>query len=194
MPMRCSTCAPPGSCCSRCSPAAHPTRVSARQTWPGSVDREVPPPSRLVPGLPAFVDQVVARATDRDPPRDRATPPRCSPSAIRTGGRGRARRSDPGTGPNRRRQAGHRANARPGRGCPSRVAAEGSRRRPGGWPTSCLRGHLSGPSARPGTGSTGCAGRRRDASSSSPRWSSSGCCSSPACGGSRSADTPTPRR
>ncbi len=39
------------------------------------VDRDVPVPSELVPGLPTFVDEVVARATRRDPagrPRDAA--------------------------------------------------------------------------------------------------------------------------
>ena len=39
------------------------------------VDRDVPAPSRIVPGLPAFVDKVVERATRRDPadrPRDAA--------------------------------------------------------------------------------------------------------------------------
>jgi eukaryotic-like serine/threonine-protein kinase len=33
------------------------------------VDRDVPPPSRLVPGLPASVDELVRRATARDPAR-----------------------------------------------------------------------------------------------------------------------------
>jgi serine/threonine-protein kinase len=39
------------------------------------VDQDVPPPSQLVPGLPAFVDDVVLRATRREPsgrPRDAA--------------------------------------------------------------------------------------------------------------------------
>ncbi len=39
------------------------------------VDNDIPPPSRVVPGLPPFVDEVVARATRRDParrPRDAA--------------------------------------------------------------------------------------------------------------------------
>jgi serine/threonine-protein kinase len=39
------------------------------------VDHDVPPPSQLVPGLPSFVDDVVTRATRRDPagrPRDAA--------------------------------------------------------------------------------------------------------------------------
>jgi serine/threonine-protein kinase len=39
------------------------------------VDQDVPPPSRLVPGLPQLVDDIVARATSRDPsgrPRDAA--------------------------------------------------------------------------------------------------------------------------
>jgi serine/threonine-protein kinase len=39
------------------------------------VDQDVPPPSRIVPGLPRFVDDIVARATSRDPsgrPRDAA--------------------------------------------------------------------------------------------------------------------------
>jgi len=39
------------------------------------VDQDVPPPSRIVPGLPQFVDDIVARATSRDPsgrPRDAA--------------------------------------------------------------------------------------------------------------------------
>ena len=39
------------------------------------VDQDVPPPSRVVPGLPALLDDIVARATSRDPagrPRDAA--------------------------------------------------------------------------------------------------------------------------
>ncbi|HLT11395.1 MAG TPA: Stk1 family PASTA domain-containing Ser/Thr kinase [Micromonosporaceae bacterium] len=39
------------------------------------VDQDVPPPSRIVPGLPRLVDDIVARATSRDPadrPRDAA--------------------------------------------------------------------------------------------------------------------------
>jgi serine/threonine-protein kinase len=39
------------------------------------VDHDVPPPSQMVPGVPLFVDEVVARATRRDPagrPRDAA--------------------------------------------------------------------------------------------------------------------------
>jgi serine/threonine-protein kinase len=48
----------------------NPTEVAWKH-----VDRDVPPPSQMVPGLPKFVDDVVGRATRRDPggrPRDAA--------------------------------------------------------------------------------------------------------------------------
>ena len=42
------------------------------------VDRDVPPPSSIVPGLPPVLDELVARATRRDPGARPPTPARCS--------------------------------------------------------------------------------------------------------------------
>ena len=70
------------------------------------VHEDVPPPSAVVPGLPAYVDALVARATARD----RGPAPRRRRRAAAPGAPGRpgARRRRP-----RRRRADRRPDARP---------------------------------------------------------------------------------
>ncbi len=158
------------------------------------VHEDVPPPSRLAPGLPAYVDALVARATarDREPAagrRRRAAPPG-APGRARAR-RGRARRR----GPDRRPDAAAHAR-RAGRGAvagrhvagPVRLPrvrrADGAVgvRRPH-HPAQHHGARAGAPAAHPAAGPAG----RRPAAAPARGWS---CCSSRCC--SRSAPRSAP--
>ena len=115
------------------------------------VDHDVPPPSQLVPGLPPVLDELVARATRRDPgarPDRRRRVARRGAGGPRRPRRGQRRHRaaapgrrpdhadaavDPHAVPGRGRACPARPADRPGlgRGCPSRPAPTRAGRRRG---------------------------------------------------------------
>ena len=73
------TSTPPAYSSTRCSPATSRTRRTAPiQVAYKHVHEDIPAPSASTPGIPPYVDALVARATARDPPSARPTRACCS--------------------------------------------------------------------------------------------------------------------